>query len=726
MKRSSAVISGIIAVFLVFIAYQTHAADPDTFYVRHAEGVVELQEAGSSQWMAAVVNTPLIEGDTVRTGTPGRTELFMKDGSMIRVGNNSSLKIIAVEQNAVQLRLDRGTTYVRAKGTNGLPVFIDTPMAALDIASPAVFRVDAYDDLTSEIAVYQGTIYAVQQKGKMPVKAGERIVLRTDGALPVLAGLRGADEWLRWNTERDRVVVRDYSATESHAYLPEELRVYSSDLDNHGRWIYTNDYSYVWVPTVITVSTWSPYRFGRWVWIRGSYVWVGYEPWGWAPYHYGRWVHHRHAGWCWVPPARGHVRWAPAHVAWVHSSRHVGWVPLSPGENFDHRKAPVINQTNIYNIYNNVTIERSLTNTKNTYKNARVGNSVVTMERNQLLRHKAVNVNVERAGSVPLKTVSLPKNVTPARAQNLRRGTNGGRENADGKKSDLRSTFDGRTGNVAVRNMGTEGTQKPATAPDRIISVTNYREGGTTREENRSAASLKDRIDNSRRAGVRTGPPAVQQRNITGTSQGPAGVSTIKNNREQVATRPFQERVTTSRQTDDNTTQRTSQQPAARTPIPAASPREEVTTTGRMQGPSVLRTPQQPARASAASPTGTVPAPTVSGQKPAPTRERPSAVPSGSVQTLNRTEQSPLASRESRQSPRSEPRSSALRSNAPSQGQPAARVGPSATVPVEKQPQSVAVQPGGSRGNDGRNDRGTPETDRDNGGNQNRQGRSRR
>ncbi len=132
---------------------------------------------------------------------------------------------------------------------------------------------------------------------------------------------------------------------------------------------------------MITVSEWSPYRYGRWAWIRGSYVWIGYEPWGWAPYHYGRWVHHRQAGWCWVPPRHRDVRWEPAHVAWINSSRHVGWVPLAPGEHYDRRSAPVIHQTNIYNTtYKNVTIERSAANARTSYKNASVANSMVTVE----------------------------------------------------------------------------------------------------------------------------------------------------------------------------------------------------------------------------------------------------------------------------------------------------------------------------------------------------------
>ncbi len=453
MKRSNLLKAGMMAGLLLVIAIQLHAADPDTLYIRYIEGNVELVEAGSPQWMAAAVNTPLIEGDTVRTTAAGRAELFMKDGSLVRIGKNSTMKIIAVEQNGVQFKLDRGTTYISAKGSKEVPIFFDTPSAALDVTTPATFRVDAYDDGTTEVSVYKGMVYAAQQKGKMPVKAGERIVLRADGSAPVLAGLRGVDEWQKWNVDRDIATLQGYSAGESYAYLPDELRAYSSDLDTNGQWAYTEEYGYVWVPTVITASTWSPYRVGRWDWVRDSYVWIGYEPWGWAPYHYGRWAYHRNAGWCWVPPARGNVRWAPAHVAWVHSSDRVGWVPLAPGENYDRRQAPVIHQTNAYNAYRNVTIEKSVSATKTVYKNAGVSNSVVTMDRNQLLSQKAVNVNTARTGAVSLRRVNLPPNVVPAGTKNMQpqvtdRGKMPQKETITGQKPLGQSRTDG----IAIKN----------------------------------------------------------------------------------------------------------------------------------------------------------------------------------------------------------------------------------------------------------------------------------
>lgn len=506
--------AGLLAGLLLAIAVQAHAADPDTLYVRHIEGGVELAEAGSSQWMEAAVNTPLIEGDTIRTATTGRAELFVKDGSLVRIGKGSTMKIIAVEEKGLQVKLERGMAYVVAKGSNDVPIFFDTPSAAIDMTSPATARVDAYDGGISEVSVYKGEVYAARQNGRMPVRAGERLLIKADGSTPVLGGLRAGDEWLRWNDDRDRAASGNYVAGESYTYLPDELRTYSSDFDANGEWVYTPEYNYVWVPTVITVSTWSPYRFGRWVWIRGSYVWVGYEPWGWAPYHYGRWTHHRTAGWCWVPPARGHVRWEPAQVAWVHSSRQVGWVPLAPGETYDRRKAPVIHQTNVYNVYNNVTVEKSVSTARTAYRNAGVTNAVVTMERDTLLRQKAVRVNVAKTGSVPLRKVSLPANVVPARI---------GRAHAQP------AVREKTPAPIRAAGAPARGITSPAVTSSSQPKVSTIPAPATTRgnpaNQPSTVPSLNTRIDNARTTNVQPSPgqgapgTPVTERKISGNQQ---------------------------------------------------------------------------------------------------------------------------------------------------------------------------------------------------------------
>ncbi len=414
MKRAYFFMAGFLAVLVLGSMVPARAADPDTLYVRYIEGTVSLSEAGSPQAMDAVVNTPLIEGDSLVTGPNGKAELFLKDGSIVRIGRNSVSRITGINEKGIQFNVQPGTAYVVSRGSREVPIFFEIPGASLDISSPSTVRIDAYSNGINEISVLKGSIFVSDRSGRMLIRQGERLVFKPDGTMPAVAALRAPDEWMQWNASRDAALVAGAAGGDSYAYLPEELRTYSPDLDANGQWIYTPEYEYVWVPTVIAVGAWSPYRYGRWAWIGGNYVWIGYEPWGYVPYHYGRWVHYGRAGWCWVPPRHRDVRWEPAHVAWIHSSRQIGWVPLAPGERYDRRSAPVIRQTNVFNVTNNnITIERSAAAARTSYRNAAVANSMVAVERDRMLSQ---NVTAANKGAVTLRKVSLPAGVTPAHA----------------------------------------------------------------------------------------------------------------------------------------------------------------------------------------------------------------------------------------------------------------------------------------------------------------------
>jgi hypothetical protein len=108
------------------------------------------------------------------------------------------------------------------------------------------------------------------------------------------------------------------------------LQVFYDNLADSGTWIQTDDYGYVWQPTV-TDEDWRPYYYGHWVYTDYGWTWYTDEPWGWATYHYGRWVNLEGYGWCWVPG----YQWAPAWVSWRYGGGYAGWAPLPPQEYSD-------------------------------------------------------------------------------------------------------------------------------------------------------------------------------------------------------------------------------------------------------------------------------------------------------------------------------------------------------------------------------------------------------
>jgi len=103
------------------------------------------------------------------------------------------------------------------------------------------------------------------------------------------------------------------------------FQAFYDQLGAQGTWVQTDDYGYVFQPT-IQDPNWAPYTDGHWVYTDIGWTWVSDEPWGWATYHYGRWANIDGTGWVWVPG----YRWAPAWVSWRYGGGYCGWAPLPP------------------------------------------------------------------------------------------------------------------------------------------------------------------------------------------------------------------------------------------------------------------------------------------------------------------------------------------------------------------------------------------------------------
>ncbi len=368
-----------LALVIFFVApIVSHASEPGDAFLHLIEGDVQMTTADNQDWVPAASNTPLFEGDKLWVPYDGRAEIRVNDGTSARLAYGAALEIGPPEEEGHHLYLDQGRCYVNFPGSGGRPLTIDAPDASIRVYGAAVFKIDAPEDGETVVSVLVGAVSVGAQAEQIDLQAGERLILRDRGAFPDVARLAPDDEWGRWNRERDREV---YGSPKSYSaqYLPEDLRAYASDFDRNGTWERVPTYGRVWVPATVASPGWSPYRIGRWVWMRGDYVWVSYEPWGWAPYHYGRWAYVGRVGWCWVPPSRGAAYWAPGYVGWVYTGTLVSWVPLAPREIYygrGHHGPDSVDTTRAIDRRSGPDIR---------YRNVNVRNAVTTINRDAFL-----------------------------------------------------------------------------------------------------------------------------------------------------------------------------------------------------------------------------------------------------------------------------------------------------------------------------------------------------
>jgi hypothetical protein len=344
-------------------------------------GDVSIRRGDNGDFVAAVVNAPLVVGDRVLTGPTGRAEVQFDSANMIRLAAGSEIRIAELAYHRYQIQLARGVATFRVLRPSSADVEVSTPQASIRPKNEGVYRLAVGDDGQSEITVRAGEVEVFTPRGAETLAPGRTMQMRGSVSEPEfqVVAANGEDEWDGWNRERDRVLMRSVSAR----YVSPD--VYGAeDLDDHGRWVSDPTYGHVWAPQV--APGWAPYQAGRWAWEDYyGWTWVSADPWGWAPYHYGRWFNSPSFGWCWYPGGIGFgVRhyWSPALVGFVgfgggvgvgFGFGHVGWIPLAPFERFHpwygrggyygggFGGRTIVNNVNIYNSYRNARVTNAVT-----------------------------------------------------------------------------------------------------------------------------------------------------------------------------------------------------------------------------------------------------------------------------------------------------------------------------------------------------------------------------
>ena len=436
----AALAAAILVLFMVMPSAvaqdQDNDNDPPTRAGRigYTHGSVSFQPGGQGDWLDAVPNRPLTTGDNLWADRGTRAEVQIGSTS-VRLGSETSVTFLDLDNNVTQLRLSMGTLYFRVRHIGSDDTFeVDTPNLAFTVTQPGTYRLDVNEngDQTTAV-VWQGDAQITGGGDSYRLPAGQQGTFSgTDRLAYDVAEIGGGDDFDRWCRDRDERADR----ARSREYVSADMTGYE-DLDEYGRWHYEGDYGYVWTPVGVPYG-WAPYRYGHWVYVGPwGWTWVEDEPWGFAPFHYGRWAFVG-GGWCWVPgPVAVAPVYSPALVAFIGGPHFgvavgvgtVGWFPLAPGEVFVpwYRTSPRyvqnVNITNtrvtniqVTNVYNNVTVNH-VTNV--TYVNQRVTSGVTVVNRNTFVNAQPVDRHIVRVDSREIMrapvTHEVVRDIPPAR-----------------------------------------------------------------------------------------------------------------------------------------------------------------------------------------------------------------------------------------------------------------------------------------------------------------------
>ena len=137
----------LIALTLALCTALTHAADADPPAVvgrlNYISGTVSFAPAQADEdWSAAELNRPITTGDRLWSDTRGRAEMHV--GSLaIRMGAQTSLDVLALDERTLQLRLAQGSMNLRVRRLASDKLLeIATPSGAVVVKQPGSSRIN--------------------------------------------------------------------------------------------------------------------------------------------------------------------------------------------------------------------------------------------------------------------------------------------------------------------------------------------------------------------------------------------------------------------------------------------------------------------------------------------------------------------------------------------------------------------------------------------------------
>src|SRR5213076_1100580 len=197
-----------IVTLLAFTAFSSLALADDpparVGRISFAEGRVGIGAEPGDEASGPLLNWPVTSNNKISTGRDSRTE-FRVGASAVRLDADSSLEIIALDDDNLRLHLHYGSVSVRIRNPEALAGFeLSTPEGRLRMREPGRLRVDAerVQD-TSVVNVFEGVALVDGGASQLTVRAGRRVEIHDDEVRSAQAVRDGFDDWAQQRDQRD-------------------------------------------------------------------------------------------------------------------------------------------------------------------------------------------------------------------------------------------------------------------------------------------------------------------------------------------------------------------------------------------------------------------------------------------------------------------------------------------------------------------------------------------
>jgi hypothetical protein len=300
-----------MAAFVLAAGCVCAAADSHVRIVRlsSVEGQVQMDRGAGAGLEHAILNTPIVEGTRLATGSDGLAEVQFENQSALRLTGDSEVKFSQLLMNGAgdkinQIQVVKGLVYLDAD-SHGHDVYrLRAGDSSFLVHRDSQVRLSVTADKV-QVAVFKGDVQLENQPQPVNVRKKETLTVATKDPAKDASGYTVAKglEQVRfdaWNRERQAY---SNAYADNQGYGAPSGAFGLDDLNYYGNFSYAGGYGYVWQPYgMFGLTGWNPYMNGAWMFYPSmGYSWASAYPWGWLPYHYGSWAFINGMGWAWMP-----------------------------------------------------------------------------------------------------------------------------------------------------------------------------------------------------------------------------------------------------------------------------------------------------------------------------------------------------------------------------------------------------------------------------------------
>jgi tetratricopeptide (TPR) repeat protein len=200
MKRMLSWSFGLLACFGVVIAslYPSAAlgatCEKWAGKVVSAQGTVEVQRVGTTEWEPAKLNETYCPGDVVRVGERSRADIALVNDSLLRLNEKTTITLGALKEERTSLvDMLKGAAYFFSRVPRSLEM--TTPSATAGVRGTEFFI--KADEKSTFVSVFHGSVLAANQAGSVALASGQSAVAEA-GKAPVLVVVVRPRDAVQW------------------------------------------------------------------------------------------------------------------------------------------------------------------------------------------------------------------------------------------------------------------------------------------------------------------------------------------------------------------------------------------------------------------------------------------------------------------------------------------------------------------------------------------------